>query len=125
MGTVTKRSTSSGERPVASVAICTWTLVTSGNASTESLPAARRPKKNSTTAITHTTSRCLIAASTRDVIMAAYPCSRRLRSLSRWNAPSTTTRSPGLMPPCTTRMPSLSAPSLTLVMRYWPGEVST
>ncbi len=35
-GMVIERSTSSGDLPGASVAICTWMFVTSGNASTDS-----------------------------------------------------------------------------------------
>src|SRR5262245_5708602 len=61
-GTVTKRSTSSGERPSASVAICTWTLVTSGNASTESRRAACTPNARRASARTTTMTRCRSAA---------------------------------------------------------------
>ncbi len=74
-GTVTKRSTSSGERPGASVAICTCTLVTSGNASSDSLRAASMPKNSSTAATTATTSRCLSAPRINASIM--RPPSRR------------------------------------------------
>ncbi len=68
-GTVAKRSTSSGDRPGASVAICTWTLVTSGKASSDSLRAASSPKANSTAASTATISRWARALRTSDSIM--------------------------------------------------------
>ena len=57
-GTVMNRSTSSGDRPVASVAICTCTLVTSGKASSESFCIARRPKADSAMATTTRITRC-------------------------------------------------------------------
>ena len=55
-GTVMKRSTSSGDRPGASLAICTCTLVTSGKASTDSdckerIPNRIIPNANATTKI--------------------------------------------------------------------------
>src|SRR3990167_6789344 len=68
-GTVTKRSISSGERPGASVAICTCTLVTSGKASTDSFIAARTPKPHTISDRTTTTSRWLSAARIMDAIM--------------------------------------------------------
>src|SRR5882757_7141298 len=58
IGMVTKRSTSSGDLPEASVAICTCTLATSGKASTERCCAAFIPKPTSTSATTTRTRRC-------------------------------------------------------------------
>jgi len=65
-GTVMNRSTSSGERPNASVAICTCTFVTSGKASTESLRAAINPNASRIAASTTTTTRCFRALLTID-----------------------------------------------------------
>jgi len=58
-GIVTIRSTSSGDQPGTSVATCTWILVTSGNASTESFRAASTPNASPMKATTMMISRCL------------------------------------------------------------------
>ena len=72
MGTVTKRSTSSGDLPGASVATCTWTLVTSGKASTDNFLTAIKPTNSITVAITATKMRCCSARRTIfSIILAA------------------------------------------------------
>ena len=69
IGIVTKRSTSSGERPGASLAICTCTFVTSGKASTDKRLVAIKPAISNTTAITKTRRRCCSARRTTFSIM--------------------------------------------------------
>ena len=58
IGIVINRSTSSGERPGASAATCTCTLVTSGKASTDSRLVANKPAMSKTQAIITTNNRC-------------------------------------------------------------------
>src|SRR6185437_7788350 len=81
-GTVMDRSTSSGERPGADVATCTWTFVTSGKASTESRLAASIPKASSAAAITATMTRCRSTSRIRPAIIgSAVPRLRQTQAL--------------------------------------------
>ena len=116
-GTVIKRSTSSGDFPVACVAINTCTFVTSGKASTDSLFNAEKPATNKAKESTTTTKRCLRAPRIMDSIM-AYSNSLRLRSLFTWNAPSVTMVSPSSTPLTIATMPLNSSPISTSLKRY-------